>query len=369
MTKKSDSKKEKIKNSFFEKEFFIGGIKLVQKEVFARHLAIMLRSGLTITEALEIAVDSVGGKFKKVLGELLKAVRSGYSLSDSLSRHPKIFSDLFISAVYAGESSGTMDDSLNGVADRLAKEKKLLSKIKGALLYPLIILTASFAIGMLMAFWVLPKITPLFKGLKVELPVTTRLLIKFSAFMESYGLVFFIFIAVFIVFVSWLVKQRFMRPFTHLLILKTPVVKTVIKNYNLSRFCGSLSVLLKSGMNLDESLKISGNMAGNYYYKKSIKKISDEISKGAKLSSDLGQYEKLYPLMVVKMVKVGEESGRLDETLKYLAEFYEEEVDNGLKTLSTYIEPALLIFIGIIVGFIALSIITPIYGITSGMNR
>lgn len=369
MLKKKKSKKIKEKKKFLEQEIFIGGVKLVQKEVFARHLSIMLKSGLNIIEALEIAVDSTAGGFKKVLLGVSNTVRSGYTLSDSLARYPKVFSSLFISAVFAGETSGTLGESLKGIADQLEKEKKLSSKIKGAMLYPLIILVAALMVGMAMAFWVLPKIIPLFKGLKVELPLTTQLLIKFSAFIEQYGTHFLISSVIFIFFAAWLLRQNFVKPFTHFLILKIPIVKKISINSNLARFCDSLAVLLKSGMNLDESLKISKNMVDNYYYKKSIEKTGEEISKGSKLSSDLSQYKKLYPLMVIKMVRVGEESGNLAETLKYLGDFYEAEVDNDVKTISVIIEPVLLIFIGLGVGFLALSIITPIYNITGGLKR
>jgi type IV pilus assembly protein PilC len=361
------SKKEN--KNVLEKEIYIGGISLVQKAVFARYLAVMLKSGLTIVESLEIAADSAQGRLRKIINGILEAVKSGYSFAFALERYPKVFSKLFTNTVYAGETSGTLDESLERVADQMDKEREIFTKIKGAMVYPMIILTASFALGAGMTFWVLPKITPLFEGLNVELPITTQLLIKFSSFVQNHGVLFFVSSVIFIVFLFWFLKQKFIRPVTHLILIRIPVISRVVKNTNIARFTRSLSVLLKSGLNIYEALKIVTEMSNNYYYKNVLFKASESTSKGAKLSSDLAHYRHLFPVMATKMIRVGEESGRLEETLAYLADFYEKEVDDSLKSLSTYIEPALLIFIGLIVAFMALSIITPIYSITSGMGR
>jgi type II secretory pathway component PulF len=360
---------KKTNKNVLEKEIYIGGISLVQKAIFARYLAVMLKSGLTIIESLEIAVDSAQGRLKKIIRGVLEAVKSGYSLAFALERYPKVFSKLFTNAVYAGETSGTLDESLERVADQLDKEREIFSKIKGAMIYPTIILVASFILGVGMTFWVLPKITPLFEGLKVELPLTTQLLIKFSSFVQVHGAAFFVSVVVFISILIWLLKQNFLKPFTHLVILKIPVVNRISKNANVARFSRSLSVLLKSGLNIYEALKIVTEMTDNHYYKKILQKASESTSKGSKLSSDLALHRNLFPVMTTKMIRVGEESGKLEDTLAYLADFYEREVDDSLKSLSVYIEPALLIFIGLIVAFMALSIITPIYSITSGMGR
>jgi type IV pilus assembly protein PilC len=360
---------KKANKNLLEKEIYIGGISLVQKAVFARYLSVMLKSGLTIIESLEIAVESAQGRLRKVIRGILEAVKSGYSFAFALERYPKIFSKLFTNTVYAGESSGTLDESLERVADQMDKEREIFTKIKGAMVYPMIILAASFALGAGMTFWVLPKITPLFEGLNVELPLTTQFLIKFSSFVQNNGISFTIFSVIFIVFLFWLLKQRFLRATTHLVLIRMPVINRVIKNTNIARFTRSLSVLLKSGLNIYEALKIVTEMTNNYYYKKVLFKAGESTSKGSKLSSDLARHSDLFPVMTTKMIRVGEESGKLEETLAYLADFYEKEVDDSLKTLSTYIEPALLMFIGLIVAFMALSIITPIYSITSGMGR
>lgn len=359
---------EKKSDKLLKKSISIGGVSLAQKVEFARNLAVMIKSGLTIVDALRITRNSAQGKFKNSIEGVLKSVESGNSLSSSLARYPKIFSGMFVSATYAGESSGTLEKNLDNLAEHLEKKKELTSKIKGAMLYPIVVLIAAFILGLAMAFLVLPKIIPLFEGLKTDLPLTTRILIKSSHFIDAHGLALFLGIVIFVVFMSWLLKQKFVFPITHWLWLRTPIVKRIIINSNLATFNRTLGLMLKSGLNINEALSVLNDTFNNYYYKKIIYKANESVSRGIKLSNHLAQYEKLFPKMVVSMIKVGEESGNLEETLYYLANYYEVEVDNATKSLSTAIEPILLIFIGLFVGFLALSIITPIYSITGSIK-
>lgn len=350
-------------------EINFGAIKLDTKAIFAKHLAIMQKSGLTLTESLEITLDSATGKFKKILAGVLKSIQSGNTLSSSFSRYPKVFNSVFVSAIYAGESSGTLDQSLENLALQLEKEREMREKIKGAMLYPIVVLCAAFILGSILSFLVLPKIVPLFEGLKMDLPFTTRALISFSHFMELHGVEALIGLTAFIIITFWLIRQKFVRPVTHFILLKIPIAKKIIINSNLSRFSRTLGLLLKSGLSIDKALEVTRDTMTNYYYYNSLVDVSTRVSKGVKLSENLKQYKNLYPKMVSRMVLVGEESGRLDETLLYLADFYDLEVDSATKNLSTTIEPILLIFIGLVVGFLALSIITPIYSITGNIRR
>lgn len=359
----------KAKKSVLEFNINIGGVSLTQKALFTKHLSVMLRAGLTINEALQIAFDSSAGKLKKILKGVIKSVESGHSLSSSMANYPKTFSGLLINVTYAGEESGTLDDSMENIAVQLTKEKELSAKIKGALLYPAVVMIAAFFLGLGMAFFVLPKITPLFEGMKMELPPTTRALIWFSHFVQDHSKLLLFGIAISVIFLIWLFKQKFFKPILHWVFLKTPIVSKIVKNTNISRFCRSLSVLLKSGLSVDEAFEITKETLGNYYYKKALGTISLSVGKGVKISDNLNYFKELFPVMAIKMINVGEESGKLEETLNYLAEYYETEVDNATKSLSTAIEPILLIFIGLAVGFLAISIITPIYNITGSVNR
>lgn len=341
----------------------------MDKALFAKHLSIMLHSGLSLIEALDIASQSSRGKLSGILRGVSESVKSGHSLSDSFARYPKVFSGLFVSTTKAGESSGTLVENLENISVQLEKEKDLIAKVKGALIYPAVILVSTFILGMVLSFVVLPKITPLFEGLHVELPITTKALIAFSHFIENNGLIFFLSIVAFITFALWLVRQPFTRPFTHFLLLHTPIISRITMNANLARFSRTLGMLLKSGLRIDESLDITKNTVGNYYYARALKRVSRNIRTGSKLSDNLAAFENLFPILATKMIQVGEESGQFEETLFYLASFYEDEVDAATKALSTVIEPLLLLFIGLVVGFLALSIITPIYDITGNIQR
>lgn len=346
-----------------------GGVSLTQKALFAKHLAVMLRSGLTIIEALSIARDSAEGRLKRAIGGVLKSVGNGRSLSSSFGEYPNIFSGLFVHATYAGETSGTLSENLENIAEQFAKEKELISKIQGAMIYPIVVLVATFFLGLGMAFFVLPKIVPIFEGLRVTLPPTTRALIAFSHFMEKWGYLFFLGVVAGITLFVWVVRQKFAKPITHWFFLHTPVVKRVSRGANIARFCRTLGTLLKSGVNIDEALEITKESMSNFYYRKSLKSVSMRIGKGTKLSESLSRFPALYPIIVTRMIGVGEESGKFEETLFYLADFYETEVDTATKSLATAVEPALLLFIGLLVGGLALAIITPIYQITGNIGR
>lgn len=355
--------------SIFKTEISFGGVGLSAKALFAKHLALMLRSGLTITEALSIAHDSSQGALGKAIGGVMKSVESGRSLSASFGDYPRAFSPLLVHATYAGEASGTLPENFEAVAEELEKEKELVSKIQGAMVYPIVVLAGTFVLGLWMAFFILPKIVPLFEGLRVNLPPTTRALIKISHFIEERGLYLLPGIIGFGSISFWLLGQRFTEPFTHWFWLHLPIVKKITRASNLARFSRTLGTLLKSGINIDEAVIIAKNSMGNYYYRKSLGEVGVHVRKGSKLSLNLEEFPRLFPVIVTRMIKVGEESGKFEETLFYLAGYYEVEVDTATKGLSTAIEPILLIFIGLLVGGLALAIITPIYEISGNIRR
>jgi type IV pilus assembly protein PilC len=357
------------KNSIFEAHVSFGKVSFTEKALFAKHLSIMLKSGLTLNESLQIIEDGAEGKFKKVLSKIRKSTNTGQPLSASMKKFPKVFSSLFTSAVYAGESSGTLTENLEEVAKQLEKERELYSKIKGAMIYPIVVLVAAFILGLFLAFVILPKIVPLFEGLRVDLPFSTRALIWLAHLLENQGIVILVSLISFAVFIFWIVKRKFIKPLTHKIILSMPVIKNIAVNINLARFCRTLGTLLKSGLTITEAVDVVKNSLNNHYYKKALGKVEKSIQKGNTLSSELNHNGELFPLVVSRMIQVGEESGNLDETLVYLADFYEIEVDSASKKLQTSVEPILLIFIGLVVGFMAISIITPIYDITGNIQR
>lgn len=359
---------KKGKKFSLDYEFNIGRVTLTQKAFFVKNLSVMVASGLGIVEALSISADATSGRLKPILKSVVKSVESGRSLSESLQQYPKVFPAFMISAIYAGEESGTLEENLLQISIQIKKEKELVEKVKGAMIYPLVILVAGLVLGLFVSFYILPKILPLFEGFGEELPFSTRALIAFSSWIEVYRDVIPLAIVGIFIFLSWFFRQSFTFPYTHKLFLRLPIIKSISMGVNIAKFSRTLGTLLASGINIDEALSITSNAVGNYYYKTSIQSITTRVKKGQTLADSIEQYEELYPRITARMIKVGEESGKLDETLIYIASFYEEEVDNATKKLSTALEPILLVAIGFAVGFLALAIITPIYNITGSIS-
>ena len=357
------------RNKGLKREVHIGGAGLTQQVLFAKHLAVMLGSGLVLTESLPVSIESATGRLKSSLIAIARAVESGSSLSQALGDHPHIFPALLTNAVYAGERSGNLATNLAAAARALEKERALIAKVKGALIYPTTVLVAALLLGLGLAFFVLPKITPLFRGLGIKLPFTTRALIAFADLIDRHGLLLFLAIFGGFTAIIILARRRFTQPITHWLLLHLPGLKSIVQNTNLARFTGALGLLLKSGVTVNEALDITERSLSNYYYQRAIHQVAIGVAQGTKLADNLEQYPSLFPLLLTRLVRVGEISGKFEDTFFYLADFYEGEVDSATKSLSTALEPILLLIIGLIVAVLALSIITPIYQITGNINR
>jgi type IV pilus assembly protein PilC len=347
----------------------IGGIKPVDIMLFTKHLSVTLQSGLTLVDALEILVDQSKGKMQQVVEKLLDTVKSGEPFYEALKQQPKYFSAIYVNMVKSGELSGTLDQNLKKLTRQLEKSYALKKKIKSAMIYPIMIFVAVFALGVSVAIFILPKILPLFKTLDVELPLTTRGLIYVAETFEAHGLAIFIGLIVFMIFSFWLLKRDFVKPFTHRLVLKIPLVNKIIMNINLERFNHTFGSLLESGLPLNQSLKITADATDNRVYKKAVQNLVPVIEAGNPLSKAIASYPELFPLITSRMIGVGERTGNLGQNLKYLAQFYEEAVDEATKNLSTTLEPILLMVIGVIVGTVAISILGPIYQITGNLRQ
>ena len=356
-------------NNWLSFSISLGKVSITQISLFVKTLAVMLKSGIPITQALEITVESSSGKIKQVLVKVIKSIQAGHSFSSSLQQHPKVFSKLLINSIKIGESSGTLEDNLEHLSIQIEKERDLINKVKSALLYPAIILTAATGLGVFMIIFVLPKIVPLFESLQTELPFSTRTLIFISYFFQNYKLAMAVSLILLIGVGSLIGRQAFAKPYTHWLQLSIPVVSKINITANLARFCRTFGTLLKSGVDIQEALKITKETISNYYYKKAVDQALESVVNGGLLSSKLNEHKKYFPQLVLSMIKSGEQSGKLDETLLYLADYYDKEVDNSAKTLSTVLEPLLLLVLGLAVAFLALAIITPIFKLTGSVNR
>src|SRR3989339_287636 len=322
------------------------------------------KAGMPLDEGLETLMVQSSAAMSAKIKVILADVRQGNSLSSALRKIPKVFDSMFVNMVMAGEAGGKLEQNLEIVAVQQAKNYTLRSKIKAAMMYPTVVFFAIIGlIGVISAF-VLPKLLGFFTTLHAKLPISTRILLASSQFLVKYWAWILIFIIALVITVKVMGKFAKTRLIIHQIILKIPIFGKIGRNLNLAIFCRSLSSLLNSGVTIDQALHIVADTVTNDVYKQRITLVYHQVLQGLAMSDILAK-DKHFPILLSRMARVGERSGKLSETLDYLADFYETEVDNVTKNLSTMLEPALLVFIGLVVGFVAMSIINPIYELTS----
>jgi type IV pilus assembly protein PilC len=351
------------------KNFNQFGVSYREKIIFTKNLGLMLHSGIAVSETLDILADQSSGRFKRIILAMKDSVSSGNTLSSAMKKYPKIFSLYYSNIISVGETSGTLEENLLALADQMTKHKDLSDKVKGAMIYPAIVFILSIGLGMILSFVVLPKLTPLFLGLKVKLPLSTRLLIWIGEKVQKDGTYILVSIFGSITILIWLLRQKFFHPVSHLFYIGIPLFGNLTINKNLAVFCRSLGTLLKSGISIDEALNITSATLENYYYRKRIDLVRQRVSQGSKIADALAEFSFFFPKITTGMIRVGEKSGTLTEELFNLAEIYESETDVVVKRLSAIVEPALLLIIGVVVGGLAISIIAPIYQITGNISR
>ncbi len=339
----------------------------VELLLFTKYLSVLLRSGLPIDDALDILLQQSKGPLQKILTTLKASVRTGKTLSDGLQEFPHTFSAVYLNLIRAGESSGTLQGNLDQLAIQLQKEHDLKQKIRGAMMYPMIILTVGVLITVGIIVFVLPNIIGIFDSLHVQLPLSTRIVLWISKTTSVYG--WWILLSCIILGFggTTLTRLRFVKPFTHWIILHAPVLGRIARQTNLARVMRLMGVLLQSGLSISEVLEISGGILKNVYYHDLFKKMQDGVGRGMTITSMLESSPFLMPPLALRLIRVGEETGTLGEMFLYLAEFYEQEVDDLTRNLSSLLEPILIIFIGVMVGGLALSILTPIYKVVSSV--
>ncbi|PCI29219.1 hypothetical protein COB55_02640 [Candidatus Wolfebacteria bacterium] len=347
---------------------FLSYIKEQDKVVFARNLGEMLDAGLPLSRALTVLERQSKNKgFQKIIAGVGERIQRGDSLHISLENYPKAFSSIFVSMVRAGEESGNLSHSLIVLSKQMERTNTLKKKIRGAMLYPGIILTVMFAIGILMFIFIVPTLVATFKELDVELPITTQIVIGISNLLQNHTILFFGGIAALISGFIWALRtKRGHRIFDYIL-LRTPIIKGLVRETNSARTARTLSSLLGAGVEIVHALGITGEVLTNTYFKEVLKTAEVKVQKGTPISAVFIEAEDLFPVLVGEMMNVGEETGKISEMLENLAHYYEEEVDRKTKDMSTIVEPVLMVIIGISVGFFAISMITPIYSLLDGI--
>lgn len=335
---------------------------------FTRQVAIMLNAGLTLIDALEILKKQLlKPKMKKMIEDIDSQIRAGESFSSALQKYPGNFSNLYVALVKSGEASGKLGEILLRLADNLEKQREFNSKLKGALIYPVIVLFAMVLVMFIMVTFVIPKLLGLYKDFNIELPWTTQVLISISSFSTRFWpLIVAAAIGGYMMFQNYLKTKAGKESFDALL-LKLPVFGNIIKVSALVNSTRTLAILIAAGVSILDALNIIIDTTENVVYQKAFRNISRKVEKGQSLGLSLDQ-EGLFPPILVQMSQVGEQTGNLDDTLMRLSKYFEMESEIAVKSMTTLIEPIILIVLGAGVGFLVLSVITPIYNLTTSFK-
>lgn len=343
-------------------------ITLVERMMFARNLAVMIGAGLALTRALQALEEQTANHyFRDVLASIRQAVTGGKSFADGLRAHETVFGVLFINMVESGEISGNLERVLKILARQMQRDHDLRSKVRGALIYPAIIICTLVAIGVLMMVYVVPTLTQTFAELEIELPIMTRIVLAGSNILLTYYWYLAAAAAGGVVAVVRLLHTAAGKRAFDTVVLKAPVLGPLIQKLNAARFARTLSSLLSSGIQITRALEVSAAVLGNVHFRRTLEAAAVGIQRGTPLSELLAVRPDIFPPLVTQMVQVGEETGTISRMLLRLALFYEEEVTAVTKNLSSVIEPVLMIVIGAVVGFFAVAMIQPIYGGLGGL--
>lgn len=354
---------EEAVSRFYEKK-----VKLFErisgKEIvlFSRQLAIMFKSKVSMVEALKVlSVQTKNVDFQEKIVKISEDVEGGTAFSKALSQHPKIFSAFYVATIKAGEAAGSLSDSLNYLAGHLEREYHLTAKIKGALIYPALIISVALIVLGLMIFFVIPNMAEILLTSGVELPLPTKIILGTSDFMMTYGWLMLLFLGGAVVVSTRYYLTLSGRTFFDKLFLKIPLVGSLFKMMYLTRFAENLSTLVSAGLPITQALEIITDIIGNTSYKKIIAETREEVGKGESISTVLARFPELFPPIFVQMAAVGEKTGTLDTTLMNVVDFYRKEVDLMVDNLLSVLEPAMIVFLGVVVGGIMLAILMPIY--------
>jgi len=360
----TDEPKSKFKVSLPK----IKHVALKEKLLATRNLQVMIAAGVSLPRSLEVLSKQTKSKyFKNCLIEMKDMILKGTPLSEAITEFPKVFSAMYVSMVKVGEKTGELEKVLGILAQQLERNYRLRSRVRGAMLYPIIIVSAMFFIGIIMMVKVVPQISKTFEELKVELPTITKVVIAIGNGLASKWYLLILGLIILFLFFYFLIKNKKGKKALDKIILKIPVLSSLTRKINSAYTALSLSALVQGGVPIVSALNIASDAVNNVFYKNALEETAKEVEKGKKISKAMAKYTDLYSPLFIQMLQVGEETGQTSEMLEKLAGFLEEEVDNRTKNLSAVIEPLLLLLIGTVVALFAVSFVQPIYSIMQGM--
>ncbi|HBV02382.1 MAG TPA: hypothetical protein DEB69_03095 [Candidatus Komeilibacteria bacterium] len=336
-----------------------------EKQFFVQNLQVMTKSGLPLDRSLKtLALQMSNKKFKRIITSLYQDTEKGVAFQDSLGKFKSTFGELFINMVEAGSISGKLDEVLGQIYLQIKKGNELKSRIKSAMTYPVIVLIAMVLIGIGMLIFVIPKITSLFDQVSADLPVATKLLINTSDFIISHGLLSAaLALAVIISFIAFIRSKKGKYIF-HGLILRLPICGPIVCKINIAKFARTLSSLIKTDIPIIKTFEVASKTLNNRHYRQALVESAKKLKEGGTIANALSEYPRLFPPVIIQMIMTGEETGQVDSILAELASFYEDEIDQIMKTLPSIIEPVLMLILGAGVAIMAIAIIMPMYSLT-----
>ncbi|MEK7060474.1 MAG: type II secretion system F family protein, partial [Patescibacteria group bacterium] len=344
------------------------GVKRIEIIRMAKNLSAMLSAGLSLSRALSVIErQSDNKRLRAVATGISESIKKGSSFHEALAQYPKVFSELFVAMARAGEESGSLSGSLSVVGLQMERSEELSRKIKGAMIYPAIVVTAIIIVGILMLMFVVPTLTKTFTELGVQIPLTTRMIVALSNFMAANSLLVLGIIIVLVSGAVSFVRSRMGGGIVLSMALHMPVVGELVRETYTARASRTLSSLLSSGVPVLDALSITKEVVHAGVFARVVEDAEERVKKGELLSASFAGNTHLYPILMSEMLLVGEETGKVAEMLKQVAEFYEADVAEKTKDLSTIIEPVLMLFIGVVVGIFAVSMIAPIYSLSSAI--
>ena len=359
---------ETRKLGFFQRDIFPQKVSLKDVTIFTRQISVMLKSAISPVEALRSQVSQADNQgFREKILKIAEMVETGSPLSQAFSTYPDIFDSFYVNCVKSGEASGKVADSLSYLAEHLESEYNLRSKIKGAMIYPIVVVTASIAVFGLVMFYIVPRMTSVLEGLSGELPASTKFIIFLSNFIKGGGWILIIaFLGSLFLIPEYLKRSEEGKKFYDRVSLQMPMLGDFFKKVHLSRFSENLSVLIAAGLPITQALKITRKIIGNSIYEEIIKNTEERVARGETISSVLSRYPKEIPSFLVQMVLTGENTGRLEYTLKNVVDLYKGDIERFVDNLTKIIEPVMIIILGIMVGILVISIFVPLYQLSSG---
>lgn len=361
------SLKEESKKIGVKQVVLFSRVKAKDIVVFSRQFSVLISANIALVQSLRLLVEQTANlKLKGIASQVADAIDGGARLSDTLAKHPKIFSDFYVNVVRSGESSGKLDEVLNYLADELEKDYDMTSKIKGAMIYPAFVLSGLGAVGAGMMIFVVPKLTDVMAETGAQLPMATKIVIAVSDFLAGFWWLLVIIIIGGGVAMRFAMRSSLGKKIVDTVLLKLPIFGKLFQRIFLVRFTRSLQTLLKGGVNISKGLEISAAVVNNFVYQSLILATKKEVEDGNPIATAFAESKQI-PTMVSQMLAIGEKTGRLDAILERITEFYTREINNMIANLMTLMEPIIMVILGIGVGLMVAAIIMPMYNMASGI--